>query len=141
MKKITFLIILLASITNAQTDTRIYDIVKNVKTERIKKIEGIFKDGKPWGVFETQRVISTSLNSSGKVSQETMEVMYGDRVGDDWIWFKEGNDWSDIKYCGGIRNEKPNGKGILRFPDGKKIEGIFKDGKPWDVFETQNWKC
>ena len=37
MKKITFLIILLASITNAQTDTRIYDIVKNVKTERIKK--------------------------------------------------------------------------------------------------------
>ena len=37
MKKITFLIILLASITNAQTDTRIYDIVNNVKTERIKK--------------------------------------------------------------------------------------------------------
>ena len=37
MKKITFLIILLASITNAQTDTRIYDIVDNVKTERIKK--------------------------------------------------------------------------------------------------------
>ena len=37
MKKITFLIILIASITNAQTDTRIYDIVKNVKTERIKK--------------------------------------------------------------------------------------------------------
>ena len=38
MKKITFLIILLTSITNAQTDTRIYDIVNNVTTERIKKI-------------------------------------------------------------------------------------------------------
>ena len=37
MKKITFLIILIASITNAQTDLRIYDIVNDVKTQRIQK--------------------------------------------------------------------------------------------------------
>ena len=37
MKKITFLILLLTGITNAQTDTRIYDIINNVSTERIKK--------------------------------------------------------------------------------------------------------
>ena len=37
MKKITFLIILLTGITNAQTDIRIYDIINNVSTERIKK--------------------------------------------------------------------------------------------------------
>ena len=37
MKNITFLIILIVSITNAQTDIRIYDIVNDVKTERIKK--------------------------------------------------------------------------------------------------------
>ena len=37
MKKITFLIILIASITTAQTDLRIYDIINDVKTERIEK--------------------------------------------------------------------------------------------------------
>jgi hypothetical protein len=37
MKKITFLIILLTGITNAQTDTRIYDIINNINSERIKK--------------------------------------------------------------------------------------------------------
>ena len=37
MKKITFLIILLTGITNAQTDTRIYDIINNINSERIKR--------------------------------------------------------------------------------------------------------
>ena len=37
MKKISFLIILLTGITNAQTDTRIYDIINNINSERIKR--------------------------------------------------------------------------------------------------------
>jgi hypothetical protein len=106
-----------------------------------KKIEGIFKDGKPWDVLANQTAIPIGLYSLGKVSQENIGVIYGEIVGDDWIWFKNSNDSRDIKYCGEILNERPNGNGFLRFPDGKKIEGIFRDGKPWDVSETQNWRC
>ena len=38
MKKITIIItLLIVGITNAQTDTRIYDIINNVSAERIEK--------------------------------------------------------------------------------------------------------
>ena len=44
-------------------------------------------------------------------------------------WFENGNEDSDGKYIGEIKNGKPNGQGTYTFPDGKKYEGKFKDGK------------
>ena len=44
-------------------------------------------------------------------------------------WFENGNEDSDGKYIGEIKNGKPNGQGTYTFPDGKKYEGEFKDGK------------
>jgi hypothetical protein len=47
-------------------------------------------------------------------------------------WFENGNEDSDGKYIGEIKNGKQNGKGTYTFPDGRKYEGEFKDGKPWN---------
>ena len=44
-------------------------------------------------------------------------------------WFENGNEDSDRKYIGEIKNGKPNGQGTYTFPDGKKYVGKFKDGK------------
>jgi len=44
-------------------------------------------------------------------------------------WFENGNEDSDGKYIGEIKNGKPNGTGTITSPDGKKYEGEFKDGK------------
>ena len=34
------------------------------------------------------------------------------------------------KYQGDVENGKPNGRGELTYPDGRKYEGKFKDGIP-----------
>ena len=47
-------------------------------------------------------------------------------------WFENGNEESDGKYIGEIKNGKPNGQGTYTFPDGKKYEGEWKDGKTWN---------
>ena len=44
-------------------------------------------------------------------------------------WFENGNEDSDGKYIGEIKNVKPNGQGTYTFPDGKKYVGGFKDGE------------
>ena len=44
-------------------------------------------------------------------------------------WFEKGNEDSDGKYIGEIKNGKPNGTGTITSPDGKKYVGEFKDGK------------
>ena len=44
-------------------------------------------------------------------------------------WFENGNEDSDGKYIGEIKNGEPNGQGTYTFPDGKKYVGEFKDGK------------
>ena len=44
-------------------------------------------------------------------------------------WFEKGNEDSDGKYIGEIKNGKPNGTGTITSPDGKKYVGVFKDGK------------
>ena len=56
-------------------------------------------------------------------------VLFGELVGDEWVWFKNGNEKTDSKYEGEIREGVPNGKGTLFFPDGEKLEVEFKDGQ------------
>ena len=42
-------------------------------------------------------------------------------------WFENGNEDSDGKYIGEIKNGKPNGQGTYTFPGGKEYEGEWKD--------------
>ena len=35
------------------------------------------------------------------------------------------------KYQGQVKDGKPNGLGVIIYPDGRKYEGEFKDGKIW----------
>ena len=44
-------------------------------------------------------------------------------------WLENGNEDSDGKYIGEIKNGKPNGQGTYTFPDGKKYVGGFKENK------------
>ena len=56
-------------------------------------------------------------------------VLFGELVGDEWVWFKNGDETTDSIYKGEIRNGLPNGRGTLILPDGKRHVGEFKDGK------------
>ena len=51
-------------------------------------------------------------------------------------WYKSGNEKKHIKYSGGIQNGKPNGQGKSTFVSGSKYVGEYKDGKPWNITET-----
>ena len=44
-------------------------------------------------------------------------------------WRKLGDEKKDGKYVGEIENGKPNGQGIITFPDGRKYEGHFEKGE------------
>ena len=39
---------------------------------------------------------------------------------DEWGWFKDGNENTDLKYVGEIRHGVPNGQGTYRHLDGYK---------------------
>ena len=56
-------------------------------------------------------------------------VLYGELVGDEWVWFNNGDEKINSRYEGEIKNGVPNGKGTLYFPDGEKLEVEFKDGR------------
>ena len=58
-------------------------------------------------------------------------VLFLKEVNGEWVWFKDGDEKTDLKYEGEISNEVPNGQGTLTYPDGQKYEGEWKDGK-WD---------
>jgi hypothetical protein len=46
-----------------------------------------------------------------------------------FTWKTFGDDDLHQKYIGEIKGDKPNGYGLLYFPDGKKVMGEWKDGK------------
>ena len=60
------------------------------------------------------------------------EVLYGEKLGDDWIWFVEGNE-KNYKFYGEIKNGVPDGQGTLTDPSGKKSVVEFKNGKLKEV--------
>ena len=63
---------------------------------------------------------------------EKHEVLFGEKLGDDWIWFVEGNE-KNYKFYGGIKNGVPDGQGTLTDPSGKKSVVEFKNGKLKEV--------
>ena len=57
--------------------------------------------------------------------------MYKSKRYGKWKWYKTGNEDTDYKYVGEIKNGKPNGRGVSTstFYPGKKMEGEWKDGE------------
>ena len=47
----------------------------------------------------------------------------------DWKWVEFGDKETQPKYQGNVKDEIPNGLGILIFPNGDKYVGSWKDGK------------
>ena len=64
-------------------------------------------------------------------------VLYQHEVNGELEWFENGDDEKDRKYLGEINNGKPNGQGIITYPDGFKYLGKYNDGKlknVWKIF-------
>ena len=73
-------------------------------------------------------ILSILLLSSTLFGQET-GVLYRYETSSGWEWKTFGDGKVQPKYKGKITNGKPNGFGVLTYPDGKKYEGEWKDGK------------
>ena len=56
-------------------------------------------------------------------------VLYWRRENGELGWFKNGDQKTDGKYVGEIRNGFPNGQGIFTWSDGVKYVGEWKNGK------------
>ena len=73
-------------------------------------------------------LLSFFLLSSPVIGQET-GVLYQYETSSGWEWKTFGDSKVQPKYKGKITNGKPNGFSVLTYPDGKKYEGEWKDGK------------
>ena len=74
-------------------------------------------------------ILSFLLLSSPLFGQET-GVLYRYETSSGWEWKTFGDGKVQPKYKGKITNGKPNGFGVLTYPDGKKYVGEHKNGLP-----------
>ena len=47
-------------------------------------------------------------------------------------WMRFGDKETQPMYQGQVKDGKPNGLGVLIYPDGRKYVGEYKDGKRWN---------
>ena len=57
------------------------------------------------------------------------EILYVWGEYPDWKWMRFGDQDIHPVYKGQVENGKPNGLGVMTYPDGSKYVGEFKDGK------------
>ena len=69
----------------------------------------------------------------GCVKNQGTEFLYQYKTSSGVIFKSIGDGKVQPKYKGEITNGKPNGFGVLTFPDGRKNVGEFKDGEPWKI--------
>ncbi len=71
------------------------------------------------------------LSSPGIGNSHKGETLYllKNPSGDGYIWKGFGDKETQPKYQGNVKDEIPNGLGILIFPNGDKYVGSWKDGK------------
>ena len=71
------------------------------------------------------------LSSPGIGNSHKGETLYllKNPSGDGYIWKGFGDKETQPKYQGNVKDEIPNGIGILIFPNGDKYVGGWKDGK------------
>ena len=72
-------------------------------------------------------ILSILLLSSPLFGQET-GVLYQYESSSGWEWKTFGDGKVQPKYKGKITNGKPNGFGVLTYPDGTKYVGEYKNG-------------
>ena len=109
------------------------------------KVRGLVE--KLVGVKKVEQVVVVEKRQKG--------VLYLTKVNGKFGWFENSNDKKDWKYEGEIKNGKPNGTGVLKYPlatysggvkngilhgqgtytykSGRKTVGEFRKGKPWNV--------
>ena len=63
------------------------------------------------------------------VQKSQRGVLFGRVENGEWGWFKNGNEKTDWKYVGEIRNGVPDGQGTFNWSDGRKQVGDWKDDK------------
>ena len=51
----------------------------------------------------------------------------------DWVWKGFGDKEIQPKCQGDVENGKPNGLGVIIYPDGRKYVGEWKNGKEWNT--------
>ena len=57
------------------------------------------------------------------------ETLYGWGQYTDYKWMGFGDKETQPKYQGQVKDGKPNGLGVMTYPDGEKYVGEWKDGK------------
>ena len=77
---------------------------------------------------ECERILGKVEN---EIDKKQEGVLYKSKRYGKWKWYKTGNEDTDYKYVGEIKNGKPNGRGVSTstFYPGKKMEGEWKDGE------------
>ena len=53
----------------------------------------------------------------------------------DYKWMGFGDKETHPKYQGQVKDGKPNGLGVIIYPDGRKYVGEWKDGREWNGTE------
>ena len=66
------------------------------------------------------------------------ETLYGWGKCCDYVWKGFGDKETHPKYTGDVKNGKPNGFGIMIFPNGRKYVGSWKDGR-WNGQGTHTY--
>ena len=72
-------------------------------------------------------ILSILLLSSPLIGQET-GVLYQYETSSGFVWETFGDDKIQPKYKGKVKNVKPNGQGIITYPDGRHYVGEWSGG-------------
>ena len=94
------------------------------------KTVGEFKLGKPWNSIGYDKNGYKEVRWINGKFQEII-YLYKRYVNGLWGWYRHGDEKKDGKYEGEVKNEEPNGHGILINPNGTKSEGEWTNGKIW----------
>jgi len=61
------------------------------------------------------------------------ETLYRWETSSGIVWKRFGDKDTHRVYKGEWKNEKPNGLGVMTYPDGHKYVGEWKNGKEWNI--------
>jgi len=78
------------------------------------------------------------LTSPLSVNSSEPEVLYLWQISSGHEWESYGDENVQQKYEGITSNGEPDGKGILSFPDGKRVTGEWKNGNEWNTDHFNN---
>ena len=79
-------------------------------------------------------LISCKKNSSSPLFGDNHkgETLYNWGEYPDYKWMGFGDKEIQPKYQGDVENGKPNGLGVIIYPDGRKYVGEWKNGEKWN---------